>query len=138
MSASCADGESLGARRRALVSRVALAGAVALAAGAVLLALPAPLSNPEVSERLAWGASVWGLPLLLGEARTALVGGRVGWGLVLGLIAFALGIAGVPLATALFVCGWRALVAIRGGEANVQPVAETLSPASAKAPGERP
>ena len=93
------------------------------AATAVFFTFPTALFDAEMSQQLAWGASVFGVPLLLREARTTLVSGRVRRLFVAALVAVVVGIAGFQLITALFVVWWRLSVTLRTRD-GMEPMSE--------------
>lgn len=95
------------------MSVAALVTSAAFAATAVFFTFPTALFDAEMGQRLAWDASVFGVPLLLREARTTLVSGRVRRLFVAALAAAVVGIAGFQLVTALFVVWWRLSAALR-------------------------
>lgn len=119
-----------------MVGVAALIASAAFAAAAVLFALPTALFDAEVSKRLAWGTSVFGVPLLLREVRTILVSGRVRRFFVAAFVATVVGIVGVPLVTALFVVGWRLSVALRlrGGMESMPECSEATVVQPSKVP----
>ncbi|MGH3933024.1 MAG: hypothetical protein ACRDTF_23965 [Pseudonocardiaceae bacterium] len=83
--------------------RVSAVSSALLCVAALVLLLPGVPAGPEMADRVAWAAAVWGLPRLLGYARAALSARRVTLPLLAGTALLAIAVAGLPVVTAVVV-----------------------------------